>query len=70
MQLRRRDVEKWMSHRRLPEDLRRFLYRTYKANLYCTPPSPLKKACCISTFAVTICWLLSSNNIDLVVFHG
>ncbi|GJN04880.1 hypothetical protein PR202_ga22460 [Eleusine coracana subsp. coracana] len=23
MQLRRRDVEKWMSHRRLPEDLRR-----------------------------------------------
>lgn len=25
MQLRRRDVEKWMSHRRLPEDLRRFL---------------------------------------------
>jgi hypothetical protein len=25
MQLRRRDVEKWMSHRRLPEVLRRFL---------------------------------------------
>lgn len=24
MQLRRRDVEQWMSHRRLPEDLRRF----------------------------------------------
>lgn len=24
MSLRRRDVEQWMSHRRLPEDLRRF----------------------------------------------
>jgi len=27
MQLRRRDVEKWMSHRRLPEDLRRRVRR-------------------------------------------
>jgi hypothetical protein len=24
MSLRRRDVEQWMSHRRLPEDLRRY----------------------------------------------
>jgi hypothetical protein len=27
MQLRRRDVEQWMSHRRLPEDLRRRVRR-------------------------------------------
>jgi hypothetical protein len=25
MQLRRRDVEQWMSHRRLPEDLRKYV---------------------------------------------
>ena len=32
MQLRRRDVEQWMSHRRLPGDLRRysiFLFLTW-----------------------------------------
>lgn len=33
MQLRRRDVEQWMSHRRLPEDLRRFLHITSKPNI-------------------------------------
>lgn len=29
MQLRRRDVERWMSHRRLPEALRRFARFTF-----------------------------------------
>jgi len=35
MQLRGRDVEQWMSHRRLPEDLRRYekFYYFHKSKL-------------------------------------
>jgi hypothetical protein len=70
MQLRRRDVEKWMSHRRLPEDLRRFLYRTYLANLYHTFSSKnINLAsmfqCLMHPFAI----IMTSSNADMVVFH-
>jgi hypothetical protein len=61
MQLRRRDVEKWMSHRRLPEDLRRFLYRTYK--LLFSPKQNLASLISLLQSFVT------NKSTDLLVFH-
>jgi len=34
MTLRRRDVEQWMSHRHLAEDLRRYHFSSFWSDLY------------------------------------
>ena len=60
MSLRRRDVEQWMSHRRLPEELRRFAILViclhswhFRVNVaYRCYPSHLKRNTVIELFEV------------------